>query len=260
MTPEAEGGAVLRARQLAKRYGAKQALAPLDLELREGEFLGLLGVNGSGKSTLVKMAAGLIPPSAGQLEVLGGPPGPRSKAAVAYLPEIDHLYLTWRPHDAYRFFERFFSMNRERFERLLAFMHLDPRARFGALSKGNRTRLRLALTLAREARLYLLDEPLSGIDPLTREQILRALFAEFPPRASVMLATHQVSEAEGLFGRVLVLDAGRVLLEGNAEDIRRERGGSVDRALKDAALAAQQRGVGPGPAAASAFPSDRPPE
>ncbi|AFZ66805.1 ABC transporter ATP-binding protein [Deinococcus peraridilitoris] len=234
------GELVLRASGLTKRFGRRTALEPLDFELRSGEFLGLLGVNGSGKSTLVKMLAGLVSPSAGHLEVLGERPGPRTKLGVAYLPEVDHLYLSWRSADAYAFLERFFPMNRARFAGLLDFLHVDPRARFGTLSKGNRTRVRLALTLAREARLYLLDEPLSGIDPLTREQILRALMGAFPAGAGVVLATHQVGEAENLFDRVLVLDGGRVLLSGGAEDIRRARGSSIDRAVKDAAWARQQ--------------------
>lgn len=229
---------VLRSSGLTKRYGFKTALAPLDLEVREGEFLGLLGVNGSGKSTLVKLAAGLVIPSGGRIEVLGQTPGPHSKLQVAYLPEVDHLYPAWRAGDAYAFMARFFPMRRERFLRLLEFLHLDPRAKFGALSKGNRTRLRLALTLARDARLYLLDEPLSGIDPLTREQVLRALIGEFPPHATIVLATHQIAEAESLFDRVLVLDSGKVLLEGSADDIRARRGASIDRAVKDAALSA----------------------
>ena len=235
---------LLRADNLSKKYGFKQALYPLSFELRAGEFLGLLGVNGSGKSTLIKLAAGLVSPSGGRVEVLGMAPGPRSKLGVAYLPEVDHLYPAWRAEDAYRFFARFFPMNRSRFERLLDFLRLDRRAKFATLSKGNRTRLRLALTLAREARLYLLDEPLSGIDPLTREQILRALVGEFPEGTSVVLSTHQVSEAESLFDRVLVLDGGKVLLSGDADAIRASRGESIDRALKDAALAARE-GVQP---------------
>lgn len=243
----AAGEVVLRASKLSKRYGLKTALAPLDLTLREGEFLGLLGVNGSGKSTFVKMIAGLVTPSAGRLEVLGAAPGARTKRDVAYLPEIDHLYLSWRAREAYAFYEGFFPMNRARFWELLAFLRVDPKARFGTLSKGNRTRLRLALTLAREAKLYLLDEPLSGIDPLTREQILSALTGEFPSGAGVVLATHQVSEAESLFDRVLVLDGGRVLLEGDAGDIRRERGSSIDRAVKDVARARRDVGEASSP-------------
>ncbi len=231
---------LLSADNLSKKYGFKQALYPFDFELRAGEFLGLLGVNGSGKSTLVKLAAGLVTPSGGRVRVLGLTPGPRSKLEVAYMPEVDHLYPAWRAEDAYRFSARFFHMNRERFERLLDFLRVDRRTKFSALSKGNRTRLRLALTLAREARLYLLDEPLSGIDPLTREQILRALVGEFPGGAAVVLSTHQVSEAESLFDKVLVLDGGKVLLSGDADAIRASQGESIDRALKDAAMQARQ--------------------
>nr|WP_246351484.1 ABC transporter ATP-binding protein [Deinobacterium chartae] len=227
---------VLRTEGLYKRYWRKTALEPLNFSLEVGEFVGLLGVNGSGKSTLMKMAAGLVRPSGGHLEVLGLPPGPHSKLEVAFLPELDHLYPRWTAREAFAFFDRFFTMNRARFFGLLEFLRLEETARFGTLSKGNRTRLRLALTLAREARLYLLDEPLSGIDPLTREQILMTLMREFRATdMTMMLATHQVAEAETLFDRVLVLDEGRVLLEGTADEIRARRGSSIDRAVKEAA-------------------------
>jgi ABC-2 type transport system ATP-binding protein len=234
--------AILQTRGLSKRFWRKIALKPLDFSLEPGAFLGLLGVNGSGKSTLVKITAGLTRPGTGQVEVLGHAPGPQTKRDVAYMPDVDNLYTFWNAHQAFAFYAQFFAMNRARFQNLLEFLHLDPNARFGTLSKGNRTRLRLALTLARDARLYLLDEPLSGIDPLTREQILGALGQEFRfEGASFVLATHQVAEAEFLFDRVLALDGGEVLLEGSANTLRTQYGLSIDQIVKNAALEKQRR-------------------
>lgn len=228
--------AVLRTVGLSKRYGLATALQPLDYTLVEGEFLGVLGPNGGGKSTLLGLLAGQMHPTGGVLEVFGQAAGIGSKAQIAYMPEIDNLYPAWTAADAYRFLERYFDMDRARFTRLLGALCLDHHSRFSALSKGNRTRLRLALTLARHARLYLLDEPLSGIDPVAREEILRALLGELPQGATVVLATHQVAEAERLFDRVLVLNQGRAILDVAADDLRASSGVSVDQAMKEALL------------------------
>ena len=235
---------ILQAQNLTKRFFNNVALEDLTFTANPGEFIGLLGVNGSGKSTLIKMAEGLVKPTGGSIKVLGQTPGANTRRMVAYLPEIDHLYMSWNARYAFDFMKAFFPMSEQRFKDVLEFLSVSETARLGTLSKGNRTRVRLALTLARDAKLYLLDEPLSGIDPLTREQILHTLIREFradDADSTMILATHQIAEAESLFDRVLVLDGGRVLLEGTAEDIRNARGVSIDRAVKQDAMLAESR-------------------
>lgn len=235
---------ILQTQNLGKKFFNSVALEDLTFTANAGEFIGLLGVNGSGKSTLIKMAEGLVRPTSGSIKVLGQTPNAETRKLVAYLPEIDHLYLSWNAKYAFQFMQGFFAMNERRFKDIVEFLNVNETARLGTLSKGNRTRVRLALTLAREAKLYLLDEPLSGIDPLTREQILHTLIREFrtdDQDMTMVLATHQIAEAESLFDRVLVLDGGRLLLEGTAEDIRNARGTSIDRAVKQDAMLAESR-------------------
>jgi ABC-2 type transport system ATP-binding protein len=224
---------VIRARALHKRYGPRVALHELHTALDPDQFLGLLGSNGSGKSTLLKLMAGLVRPSGGEIHVLGRPPGLATKLEVAYLPELDHFYPHWTATRAYAFHARFYPMNRRRFSDALECLRVPETTAFRYLSRGHRTRLRLAVTLAREARLFLFDEPLTGIDPLMRQDILRALAVEFrSPGTCSVLATHQVLEAEMLFDRVLVLHQGRNVLEGDAERLRLQWGDGLIEAMR----------------------------
>jgi ABC-2 type transport system ATP-binding protein len=224
---------VIETTALHKRYGPRVALHDLHTALDPDQFLGLLGSNGSGKSTLLKLIAGLVRPSGGELRVLGQAPGLATKLEVAYLPELDHFSPHWTATRAYAFHARFYPMNHRRFSDALECLRVPESITFRHLSRGHRTRLRLAVTLAREARVFLFDEPLTGIDPLMRQDILRALAVEFRrPGTCTVLATHQVLEAEMLFGRVLVLHQGRTVLEGDAERLRLQWGDGLIEAMR----------------------------
>ncbi len=225
---------MIQVNQLGKKYGQTTVLQDVSFQLPQGQFLGLLGVNGAGKSTLIKILAGLTPPSQGSV---GWANKIRfDKAAVSYMPEMDHFYTHWLAKDAFSFHADFFAMNKQRFLDALDFLNVPLHKQFSQLSKGNRTRMRLAIALAREAQLFLFDEPLSGIDPFARQEILRALAVEFRCEdASYILATHQILEAEALFDRVLVLKSGKTLLEGQAETIRLQWGNSILEAIRSAA-------------------------
>lgn len=204
---------------VTKRYGKTEGVHDLSLELYPGQAVGLLGLNGSGKTTTLKLLAGMLFPTTGSVEVLGQ--GPReSRGQIAYLSDVDHLYAWMTPGDAERLMAGLYpDFNRGRYRELLAFLEV-PQQGYRSMSRGQRARLRLAMVLARDARLFLLDEPLSGIDLISRDRILKSLVREWREDACLVLSTHEVSEAEGIFDRVLLLKEGRLALDAQAEELR----------------------------------------
>ena len=210
---------------LQKRYPRVNALAGIDLSLPKGEIWGLLGPNGSGKSTLLKCLIGLVLPDSGRIEIFGETPSRRTKANIAFVPEVDNLYRWMTVQQTLDFTSEFYEdWQPKRAKELLEFMRLDPNAKVSSLSKGMRARLKLTLALARQAPLVLLDEPLSGIDPSSRDRIVEGIVLQFKSEEQTMvLSTHAVGETERLFDSVVFMDEGRVRLVGKAEELRMER-------------------------------------
>lgn len=224
----------IEVRALCKRYGRTWALRGIDFRLEEGMVLGLLGPNGSGKSTLLRILAGVGRPTSGEVRVLGQAPGRATKARVAFVPEVEHIYRWMRVADALKFQEGFFADFRPaRALELLEFMGLDQAAPVGSLSRGQRARLKLVLALARDARLVLLDEPFAGIDPPSRERILQGLLRAYREDRTMVIATHVVGEAEKLFDRVVFLSRGEVFLSGEAEELRQRHGKSIEQIFRE---------------------------
>lgn len=215
--------------RVTKSFGRKRALDELSLTIREGSILGLLGPNGSGKSTLLKLIAGLYRPDAGKVTIDGEEPSPKTKAKVAYLPEIDYLYGWMSVRQTLEYVSAFYAdWDAARAKEMLDFMGLDPAARVSRLSKGMRARLKIVVAMSRSAPIVLLDEPLSGIDPTSRSRVLRAIVSEYRAGSqTIVMSTHDVAESEGLFEEVLFLREGRVALTGDAEQLREERGKSI---------------------------------
>lgn len=212
---------------VSKRYVRSEGLRGVTLEFPAGEVTGILGLNGSGKSTLLKILAGLLTPSEGTATVFGGPPR-RNRARVVYLGETDALWAWMTPADAERFMSGLYSdFDRVRFNELVDSLEV-PRRRTKAMSKGERGRLRLAMALARSAKLYLLDEPLAGIDLLSREKILTSIVREWHTDEAILLSTHEVAEAEALFDRVVLLRDGQLALDARAEGLRTDGKSVVD--------------------------------
>ena len=208
-------------REVTKRYVKNEGVRDLTLDIEEGQVLGVLGLNGSGKTTVLKLLAGLLFPTKGEVTVLGGPPR-RNRARLVYLRETDALHAWMTPYDGERFMGGLYrDFHPDRYHELLDFLEV-PRRKTKAMSRGERGRLRLAMALAREVKLYLLDEPLAGIDLLSRERILTSLVREWHADATIVLSTHEVAEAEGLFERVIFLRDGRVALDARAESLREE--------------------------------------
>lgn len=220
---------------LRKKYPKVEALKGVDLALPQGEIWGLLGPNGSGKSTLLKCIIGLVKPDGGEIRILGQVPSRRTKAQIAFVPEVENLYRWMTVRQAIDFTASFYEdWDEGRIPGLLEFMGLDPDKKVSSLSKGMRARLKLILALARKAPLLLLDEPFSGIDPASRDRIVEGIVRQFKSEEqSMIISTHAVGDTEQLFDGVVFLDEGTVSLQGNAEDLRDQYGKSINDLFKE---------------------------
>ena len=226
--------AVLKATSLVKNYGGTRALDGLDLELPQGKIVGLLGPNGSGKTTFLKIAAGLLTPSAGEVTVCGRKIGPETKTVVSYLPDKTYLNRQQRICEILDFFQDFYAdFDRTRAEEMLSVLHIDPNAKLKTLSKGNQEKVQLVLVMSRRARLYLLDEPIGGVDPAARDYILSTIINNYDPSATVLISTHLIADVERVLDDVIFLNQGRVVLQSSVDEIRQEQGKSVDELFRE---------------------------
>lgn len=212
---------ILKCTDLKKSYFRKTALNGLNLEIKKGRITGLLGPNGSGKTTFLKIIAGILRPSSGEILINGNRPGIKTKAQVSYLPDRDYLYKWMRISDAVNFFDDMYDdFDKEKAGEMLKFMNLSEDSKVRELSKGMSEKLYLTLVLSRKSQLYVLDEPLGGVDPTTREKILDAILKNYTEESSILITTHLVSDIERLFDDVAFISEGRIVLFGNAEELR----------------------------------------
>lgn len=220
---------LVQTRDVVKRFGRTQAISGLSVEIPRGIVVGLVGPNGSGKSTLLKLLAGVLRPDTGTVRINGHPVGLKTKAWVSYQPEIDFLYDWMTVQQVLDFTANLVPDWRpERANELVGFLNLERGAKVRHLSKGMRARLKLAVTLSRDADLFLLDEPLSGIDPPSRLRIIKSLIGGYEAgRHTIILSTHEVAETEGIFERVIFLDKGQIKVDANAEELRSQYGRSI---------------------------------
>ncbi|MCX6063004.1 MAG: ABC transporter ATP-binding protein [Caldiserica bacterium] len=225
---------IVQISDLTKRYITTTALSDVTLDVPEGHIMGLLGPNGSGKTTLMKILAGLVSPTSGSVLVDGMAPGVATKAIVSFLPDVNHLDRWMSVSEAGDFYADFFSdFDRKCFQELLAIMGLSARQKVGSLPRGMVEKVRLSLVFSRRARLYVLDEPFGGLDPLARSQVLDALVANFRADCSMILSTQMVTDVERFFDDVVFLDTGCVVLAGEAEDLRTRRGASIEEIYRE---------------------------
>ncbi len=221
--------AILECRDLTKRYGKATALEGVNLSVEPGRVVGLLGPNGSGKTTLIKLANGLLTPSAGEILIDGQKPGPESKALVAYLPDRDYLADWMTPRQQMDFFADFYpDFDREKAQAMMDRLGIDQNQKFKQLSKGTREKVQLILVMSRSAKLYLLDEPIGGVDPATRDFILDTIIRNYNPEAAVVISTHLIADVEQVLDDVIFLKNGHVVLQSPVDAIREEKGMSVD--------------------------------
>lgn len=220
---------ILECRGLSKNYGSVQALKNIDLALDSGRIVGLVGPNGSGKTTLIKLAQHLLTPTSGMVTVDGMLPGPQTKAIVSYLPDRDFLPQWMNLDQLTAFYHEFFAdFNPAKSGDMLEALGVTGKMPLGKMSKGTREKVQLIFTMSREARVYLLDEPIAGVDPATRDYILRTILTNYSENALVLISTHLITDVEPILDEVVFLQDGTIALHENADALRERTGKSID--------------------------------
>lgn len=227
--------ALIRAHSLTKRFGSLAALDSLDLELTGGRIVGLLGENGCGKTTLLKILAGVMQDHEGEVEVCGHVPGPESKAQVSFLPDASFLALGSTLERCIQFHGDFFGdFQADRARDTAEFFGLDTDMKLKNMSKGMREKAQVALAMSRRARVFLLDEPISGVDPAAREVILQGIVRSLEEDALVLISTHLIHDLEPILDSVVMMRRGKVLLSGEVDDLRATHNLSIDALFRKA--------------------------
>ncbi len=220
---------MIECNNLTKRYGALTALDNIDLVLPEGEIVGLLGPNGSGKTTLIKILAGLLTPSGGTAKIEGMDIGIGTKRVVSYLPERTYFSPSMKVGECLNLFSDFYDdFDRARAENMLASLSIPLNARFKTLSKGTKEKVQLIVVMSRRARVYLLDEPIAGVDPAARDYILDSILKNYNPGSTVIISTHLIYDVEAVLDEFVFLCNGKISERGRADDVRENQGMSLD--------------------------------
>ncbi len=221
--------ALVQFENVTKQYGDKKALDNVSFTLEPGKIYGLLGPNGSGKSTAIKIINDLLQPTSGTVLVNGLKPGVESKKIISYLPDRNYLNDWMKVEDTFKLFEDFYEdFDRIRAEEMLRSLNIDSGARLKTLSKGTLEKVQLILIMARRAKLYVLDEPIAGVDPAARDYILQTILGNYGEESSILISTHLITDIEKVLDEVLFLQNGRIVLQGAVDDIRAEHGKSID--------------------------------
>jgi len=220
---------ILNTKNLTKIYGKKTALSQINMVVPRGRIIGLLGPNGSGKSTFIKLAAGLLVPSSGELLIDGQPPGVLTKSKISYLSERSYLSDWMRVREIIAFFEDFYAdFNRIKAENMLKDLDINPDDRLKTMSKGTKEKVQLILVMSRQAELYLLDEPIGGVDPAARDYILNTIITNYKEEASVIISTHLIADIEQILDDILFINQGELVLTSSVDEIRETHNKSVD--------------------------------
>lgn len=225
---------LVKCENVSKFYGKKEALSGLTLNLESGKIIGLLGPNGSGKTTLIKLLCGLLTPTNGQLSVCGMSIGAETKAMVSYLPERSYIPEWMKVSDILDYFQDFYAdFRRGLAEDMFGRLNIDLNHKVKTLSKGNKEKVQLVLVMSRNAKLYLLDEPIAGVDPAARDYILDTIISNYNPEASVVISTHLITDIERIIDDVVMLQYGHLKIHGSADAIRAEKGMSIDELFRE---------------------------
>ena len=211
------------------KAGGVKALDDVSFTLEPGKIYGLLGPNGSGKSTAIKMINDLLQPTSGTVLIGGAVPGVESKAMISYLPDRNYLQDWLKVEDALRLFAEFYQdFDRNRAEEMLRSLNIDSQARLKTLSKGTLEKVQLILVMARRAKLYVLDEPIAGVDPAARDYIMQTILSNYGEESSILISTHLITDIEKILDEVIFIQNGKIVLQGAVDDIRAEHGKSID--------------------------------
>lgn len=225
---------LLECKDLTKTYGTKTAVDHISLNIEAGHIVGLLGPNGSGKTTLIKMITGLLTPSSGNLYFKENPIGIESKKCISYLPDHTYLNMEQRVSDVIRIFKDFYdNFDEDRAYDMLEKLKINPNDRLKSMSKGTKEKVQLILVMSRKADLYILDEPIAGVDPAARDYILNVILSNYEPTASILISTHLIADIENILDEVIFIRNGQIHLVSSVEDIRAQEGKSIDTLFRE---------------------------
>ncbi|MGL5255600.1 MAG: ABC transporter ATP-binding protein [Proteocatella sp.] len=225
---------ILECKGLTKKFGKKEALKNIDLNLKRGQIVGLLGPNGSGKTTLIKLANGLLHPDGGEILIDGMHPGVGSKAVVSYLPEKTYLndYMTVK--GIIEFFKDFYKdFDEVRALDMLSRLGINENDRLKTMSKGTKEKVQLILVMSRRAQIYFLDEPIAGVDPAARDYILDTIISNYDENATIVISTHLISDVEKILDQVVFIKYGEIVMSKSVDEIREDEGKSVDMLFRE---------------------------
>ena len=225
---------ILECKNLTKRYPGLLALDNISLEIARGKIVGLLGPNGSGKTTLIKLASGLLTPSEGEILINGMQPGVETKKIVSYLPEQTYLNQWMQLSDVLQYFSDFYeNFNVAKAKEMLKALNLYEDMRLKTMSKGTKEKVQLILVMAREADLYLLDEPIAGVDPAARDYIINTILTNYRENATVIISTHLIQDIEQVLDEVIFIGNHKILLQDTTDNIREQQNKSVDALFRE---------------------------
>lgn len=225
---------LLECKDLTKCYGKKTAIDHINLAIESGHIIGLLGPNGSGKTTLIKMINGLLAPTSGLIFMQQNPIGAESKKHISYLPDHTYLNMNERVRDIIRYFSDFYEdFDEKRAYDMLGKLQIDASDRLKTMSKGTKEKVQLILVMSRHADLYILDEPIAGVDPAARDFILNIILSNYEPEASILISTHLIADIENILDEVIFIDHGQIRLTASVDDIRMNNGKSVDALFRE---------------------------
>ncbi len=220
--------------ELSKTYGSVRALDHVDLKLEEGKIVGLLGPNGSGKTTLIKLASRLLVPTEGEVRICGELPSPATKAIVSYLPDRNYLPDWMKTKDLLEMYQDFYGdFDVQRAQEMLRSLNIDYDTPLKNMSKGTKEKVQLILTMSRHAKLYLLDEPIAGVDPAARDYILKTIVSNYDETATVLISTHLIADVENVLDEAVFLKEGKVVLHQSVDELRDTTGKSVDEYFRE---------------------------
>ncbi len=226
--------AYIEYRDISKNYGTFPALTGINLDIGAGRIVGLLGPNGSGKTTLIKLTAGLLMPTTGTISVCGAPIGIESKKLISYLPERTYLDETMTPEKTLDFFADFYGdFDVVKAKELMTQLKIDSKRKIKTMSKGGKEKLQLALVMSRRAKVYLLDEPIAGVDPAAREFILNTILKNYAESSTVVISTHLIADVEGVLDDAIFLSYGKVITASAVNELKEKYGKSVDAIFRE---------------------------
>lgn len=226
---------ILECKNLRKQYGKLTALNGIDLSLPEGKIIGLLGPNGSGKTTLIKLISGLLVPTTGEISIGGFAPGIESKKIISYLPERNYLNDYMTVNQLIGFFSDFYpDFDKAKAVDMLARLNIDSTRKIKNLSKGTKEKVQLIMVMSRNAKLYILDEPIGGVDPAARDYILETIISNYNENSTVLISTHLIADIETVLDEFVFIKDGDVIMQSSVDEIREEQGKSVDALFREA--------------------------